>query len=89
MTESYNEVAKVEWSEKLQEIRYGIEIHAQVVKRGLNPYASSWSAVEDTFGYSLVVDFARDDAGFRMTRVSWLKAVSIDNYWSWEEFLET
>jgi hypothetical protein len=80
VTEKYNEVAEVEWCEKSQETRTGIESHARVMKESLVPYAGSWSAVEDIFGFSLQVDFPGRQAAYQTTRYSWLKAIGMDDF---------
>jgi hypothetical protein len=47
------------------------------MKESLVPYAGSWSAVEDIFGYSLQLDFPGREAQFRITRNSWLKNIGM------------
>jgi len=80
MTEKYNGVAEIEWSEKSQETRLAVENHARAMKDNLIPYAASWQAVEDIFGFSLDLDFSGRQLHYRLNRNAWLRKIDMGNY---------
>jgi len=80
MTEKYNGVAEIEWSEKSPETRLAVDNHARLMKDSLIPYADSWQAVEDIFGFSLQLDFSGRHVHYRLHRNAWLRQIGMGTY---------